>query len=90
MAAHPHQRDRGVMPEPSVYEIEIRGRATDRVLRPVVDDFSITPTPHGTTRLVGDIRDPSHLNGILAHFTSLNIEVVRLRQLGADDRPTGE
>lgn len=66
------------------YEIEIRGRATGRVLRPVVDEFRIEPTDHGTTRLVGDIRDPSHLNGLLAHFTSMNIDVVSLRCLEPD------
>lgn len=75
------------MSEPNRYVIEIRGRATRRVLRPVVDDFRVDPTGDGTTRLVGEIRDPSHLNGLLAHFTSMNIEVVELRRLdrtGAD------
>ena len=43
-----------------------------------------TPTEHGTTRLVGEIRDASHLNGLLAHFTSMNVDVVGLRRL---DRP---
>ena len=61
------------MTEPSRYEIEIRGRATERVLHPVIDDFRIEPTECGTTRLVGEIRDPSHLNGLLAHFTSMNV-----------------
>ena len=70
------------MTEPSRYEIEIRGRATDRVLHPAIDEFRIEPTGYGTTRLVGEIRDPSHLNGLLAHFTSMNVEVVGLRRLG--------
>ena len=70
------------MSHPHRYEIEIRGRATDRVLHPVVDDFRVEPTDHGTTRLVGEIRDPSHLNGLLAHFTSMNVEVVELHCLG--------
>lgn len=72
------------MPRPARYEIEIRGRATTRILRPVVDDFAIEATADGTTRLVGDIRDASHLNGLLAHFTSLNVDVIGLRRL--DDR----
>jgi hypothetical protein len=55
------------------------------VLHPVVDDFRIEPTGRGTTRLVGEIRDPSHLHGLLAHFTSMNVEVVALRCLDADD-----
>ena len=72
------------MSRPTRYQIELRGRATDRVLRPVVDDFRIEPTGAGTTRLTGQIRDASHLNGLLAHFTSLNVEVIELRRLDPD------
>lgn len=71
---------------PTHYEIEIVGHASDRVLRPVIDEFTVEPTDAGTTRLVGAIRDSSHLNGLLAHFTSLNVDVVTLRRL---DRATG-
>ena len=73
------------MTEPTRYEIEIRGRATERLLHPVIDDFGIEATECGTTRLVGEILDPSHLNGLLAHFTSMNVEVVGLRRLGPAD-----
>ena len=77
------------MPRPSRYEIEIRGRATERILRPVVDDFQIEVTDHGTTRLVGDIGDASHLNGLLAHFTSMNVDIVQLRRVdGPDSTPS--
>jgi hypothetical protein len=69
------------MPRPNRYEIEIRGRADARILRPVVDDFRIETTDHGTTRIVGDVLDASHLNGLLAHFTSMNVELVELRCL---------
>lgn len=72
------------MSRPTRYEIQIRGRATDRVLRPLVDDFRIEPTDVGTTRLIGLIRDASHLNGLLAHFTSMNVEVIELRRLDPD------
>ncbi len=78
------------MPRPSRYEIEIRGRATERILRPVVDDFQIDVTGHGTTRLVGDIRDASHLNGLLAHFTSMNVDVVGLRRIDSPDPTRSE
>lgn len=71
---------------PTRYEIELGGHASERVLRPVIDEFTIEPTDVGTTRLVGEIRDPSHLNGLLAHFTSLNVEVLALRRL---DQTTG-
>ncbi len=66
------------MSEPTVYEIELRGHPGDRALGPVVDDFAVEATPGGNTRLVGVIRDPSHLSGLLAHFTSLNVDLVRL------------
>ena len=69
------------MPRPARYEIEIHGRASDRILRPAIDDFSIETTDCGTTRLVGDVRDASHLNGLLAHFTSMNVDVVGLRRI---------
>ena len=68
------------------YQIEIRGRATERLLRPVTDDFAIDATPAGNTRMTGEIHDPSHLHGLLAHFTSMNAEVVSLRRV--DDGPT--
>ena len=67
---------------PTRYEIELGGHASERVLRPVIDEFTVELTEAGTTRLAGEVRDSSHLNGILAHFTSLNIEVVALRRLG--------
>lgn len=66
---------------PTRYEIEVGGHASDRVLRPVIDEFGIELTRTGTTRLVGVIRDSSHLSGLLAHFTSLDIEVIALRRL---------
>lgn len=75
------------MPTPSRYEIEVRGRATERLLRPVVDDFRIEVTERGTTRLIGEIRDSSHLNGLLAHFTSMNVDVVELRRLDDHESP---
>jgi hypothetical protein len=88
MSAHLLCGEHRTMPRPSRYEIEIRGRATERVLRPAVDDFQIDVTEKGTTRLVGDIRDASHLNGLLAHFTSMNAEIVQLRRIdGPDSSP---
>lgn len=66
---------------PTRHEIELGGHTSERVLRPVIDEFTVELTGAGTTRLVGHVRDSSHLNGILAHFTSLNIEVIALRRL---------
>ncbi|MFK8025075.1 MAG: hypothetical protein AB8G26_14035 [Ilumatobacter sp.] len=78
------------MSTPTRYEIELRGRATDRVLRPALDDFSIETTEAGNTRLTGEICDASHLNGLLAHFTSMNAEVVELRRLEPAQRETND
>lgn len=75
------------MPRPTRYEIELRGRAGQRILRPVLDEFLIEPTAHGTTRLVGEVRDASHLHGLLTHFTSMNVDVVGLRCLDDPELP---
>lgn len=64
------------MPEPTTYEIVIRGRAGERLLRPLVDDFAIDRSIAGHTRLIGIVRDPAHLHGVLAHLTSATAEVV--------------
>lgn len=61
---------------PITYEIRIRGRASHRLLRPLLDGFTIDHDGDGDTRLVGDIVDPAQLYGVLAHLTSLNAEVI--------------
>lgn len=66
------------MNEPTVYEIVIRGHATERILAPLLDDFAIDHPDADTTQLTGEIRDPAHLHGVLARLTSLAIEVVRV------------
>lgn len=64
--------------EPTTYEIVIRGRASARVLRPLLDDFTCDHTAAGVTRLVGEVHDPAHLHGVLAHLTSLNAELISI------------
>jgi len=66
------------MPQPTPYEIVLRGRASARLLRPLIDDFSIAPSDDARTHLVGDIRDASHLHGVLAHLTAVNVEVISI------------
>lgn len=66
------------MSETTTYEIVLRGRASARLLRPLIDDFSVDHTVVGTTSLIGDIRDPSHLHGVLAHLTSVNAELISI------------
>lgn len=64
------------MNEPTTYEIVIRGHATERILGHLGDEFAIDHPRPGTTQLVGVIRDPSHLHGVLTHLTSVAIEIV--------------
>ena len=71
--------DGEAMPEPTTYEIVLRGRPSRRLLRPLLDDFTIdTASECGMTRLVGDIGDPAHLHGIVAHLTSVNLEIISI------------
>ena len=74
---------------PITYEIRIRGRASHRLLRPLLDDFAIHQDRDGDTRMVGDITDPAQLHGLLAHLTSLNAEVISVMRTTptSDDSP---
>jgi len=80
------------MPEPTTFEIVIRGRASTRLLRPLLDDFTLDhPGDHtgdhpsnGNTRLVGVVRDAAHLHGVVSHLTSVNVELISIVPV---DRP---
>ena len=72
------------MHEPTTYEVVVRGRASDRLLRSLLDEFAVDHPEPGRTRLTGLVRDPAHLHGVLAHLTSLAIEIDRVIAL---DRP---
>lgn len=77
-----------VMSEAARYQIVIRGTATERVLGPLVDDFTVDhPRPH-RTRLTGEITDSSHLHGVLHHLTSLAVEVVSITPIEPEPRAT--
>lgn len=65
----------------STYEIVIKGRATARFLRPLLDDFSIDHSVEGVTRLTGDVRDSAHLHGIVAHLSAVNVELISIGPL---------
>ena len=71
------------MSEPTTFEIVLRGRASARLLRPLLDDFTITYTLPGDTRLVGEVRDAAHLHGVVAHLTAVNVELVSIVPLTA-------
>jgi hypothetical protein len=66
------------MSEPTTYEIVLRGRPSDRLLRPLLDEFTIDASIDSVTRLVGDICDPAHLHGVVAHLTSVNLEIISI------------
>ncbi len=75
-AAHTSHSDDGAMNEPTTYEIVIRGHATDRILGHLSEDFAIDHPKPRATRLTGVIRDPAHLHGVIAHLTSVAIDIV--------------
>jgi hypothetical protein len=75
------------MSEPTTFEIVIRGRASARLLRPLLDDFTFQHPADGNTRLVGVVRDAAHLHGVVAHLTSVNVELI---SIVAADRPVVE
>ena len=62
----------------TTYEIVIKGRASTRVLRPLIDDFVIDHSVEGVTRVTGDVRDAAHLHGIVAHLTSVGAELISI------------
>lgn len=62
----------------NTYEIVIKGRATARILRPLLDDFAIDHSVEGCTRLTGDVRDSAHLHGIVAHLSAVNAELISI------------
>ncbi len=66
------------MPATTTYEIVVRGRPSARLLRPLLDDFTFDHSGFGVTRLVGEVRDSSHLHGVLAHLTSVNVDVISM------------
>lgn len=66
------------MAEPTNYEIALRGNVGVRSLRPLIDDFKITESEPGTTRLVGVIRDSSQMHGLVVHLASAGADIVSI------------
>jgi hypothetical protein len=73
---------------PTAYEIVVQGRPSERLLRPLIDDFTVSIDADGRARLTGVLRDAAHLHGVVAHLTSVNVEIVRLAPLPSDAVPT--
>jgi hypothetical protein len=80
----------------TTYEIVIKGRASTRFLRPLIDDFSIDHSGEGVTRVTGEVRDAAHLHGIVAHLTSVGAELISIgpvtptRHTASDTSTTNE
>ena len=66
------------MPDVHTHEIVLRGRIGRRLLAPFSDDFTIDHDDDGHTRLVGTVRDSSHLHGLVAHLASINAELISI------------
>ncbi|MGB3412533.1 MAG: hypothetical protein WBA45_15200 [Microthrixaceae bacterium] len=66
------------MTERTTYEIVIRGRASARLLRPLLDDFTFDHSADNTTRLIGEVTDAAHLHGLYAHLASVHAEVISI------------
>ncbi|GJM36635.1 MAG: hypothetical protein DHS20C19_00020 [Acidimicrobiales bacterium] len=63
------------------YCITIRGRVSERMLGPYIDEFVIARTV-STTTLSGSIRDPAHLHGVVTHLTGVGLELISVEPVG--------
>ncbi|MDP2291838.1 MAG: hypothetical protein Q8M22_11670 [Actinomycetota bacterium] len=71
------------MPDVHTHEIVLRGRLGSHLLGPFLDDFTIDHDTNGhdnpgCTRLVGTVRDSSHLHGLVAYLASINAELISI------------
>ena len=66
------------MPDVHIHEIVLRGRLGGGLLGPFLDDFAVDHDAAGLTRLVGTVRDPSHLHGLVAYLASINAELISI------------
>jgi hypothetical protein len=48
----------------------------------MLDDFTLDHATPGVTRLVGRVIDSCHLHGVLAHLTSVGVELVSVAPAG--------
>jgi hypothetical protein len=67
---------------PVRYRISVRGRLTER-LGSAFSGMTLEPAP-GRTVLVGEIRDQSHLYGVLDRVRSLGLELISVEPASAD------
>ncbi len=75
------------MPDVATHEILVRGRIAQRLLGPFLDDFTVDQQADGVTRLVGTVRDSSHLHGLVAYLASINAELISLTPVTSTTNP---
>ena len=84
MPAHPGRCDGAVMPDAPTHEIVLCGRIDRTELGPFLDDFTVADDDGnhrddpGRTRLVGTVRDASHLHGLVAYLASINASLISI------------
>jgi hypothetical protein len=66
--------------EPTIYRITVRGRLTKRLMS-AFEGLNVEPGIEQTT-LVGEIRDQSHLYGVLDLMRELGLDLVSLERTG--------
>lgn len=66
------------MSDVHTHEIVLRGRFRPSLLGPFLDDFTVDGGEAGLTRLVGTVRDSSHLHGLVAYLASINAELISI------------
>jgi hypothetical protein len=69
----------GAKVTPTRYRISVKGRLTER-LGSVFEGMTFEPG-NGETVLVGDIRDQSHLYGVLDRVRNLGLELVSVESV---------
>ena len=70
------------MPDERTHEIVLRGRIAPHLLGPFLDEFTVDDDSDadasGLTRLVGSVRDSSHLHGLVTFLASINAELISI------------
>lgn len=66
------------------YELHIEEHL-DKARAEWFDEMTIIHLPDGTTRLSGVLPDQSALHGILAKIRNLNLTLINVSQVSADD-----
>jgi hypothetical protein len=66
------------MSDVHTHEIVLQGRLGPNLLGPLLDDFTVDHVGAGHTRLVGIVRDSSHLHGLVGYLASINAELISI------------